>query len=269
MSNMRQDNRPQGAAYLTHGSLSALAGIRHGFFTRQGGVSTDIYASLNCGVGSKDDQGLVRENRARVTAALGVPDDRLATPYQVHGTNVIVVETAWETGKGPKADAVVTNRPGIAVGVGTADCGPIVLADGRAGVVGAAHAGWRGALAGITDAAVAAMERLGARREDIVAVLGPAISQANYEVGAELVDRFTDDDAGNARFFLPSLRPGHAMFDLPGYIVARLEAAGVTAAAIGLCTYADPHRFYSYRRATHRGEPDYGRLLSAVVIAGD
>lgn len=254
---------------LTHDKLEALSGIRHGFFTRRGGVSADIYASLNCGIGSKDDQVLVRENRARVTAALGVAADRLATPYQVHGIEAVVVEKAWETGGGPKADAVVTKRPGIAVGVGTADCGPILLADGKAGVVGAAHAGWRGALAGVAEAAVEAMERLGAHREDMVAVLGPTISQANYEVGGEVVDRFTETAADNGRFFSPAERPGHAMFDLPGYIVARLRAAGVDAVSIGLCTYADAGRFYSYRRATHRGESDYGRLLAAIVLAGD
>jgi YfiH family protein len=244
-----------------------LPGIRYGFFTRQGGVSGDIYASLNCGIGSRDDQSLVRENRARVTAALGVAPDRLATPYQVHGTEPITVEAAWEPGTGPMADAVVTTRPGIAVGVGTADCGPIILADGRAGVIGAAHAGWRGALAGVGEAAIAAMERLGAHREDMVAVLGPAISQKNYEVGGEMVERFAAADADNTRFFLPSERPGHAMFDLPGYILARLADAGVKAASLDRCTYADPDRFYSYRRATHRGETDYGRLLSAIVIA--
>ena len=250
---------------LTH-DLLALPGISHGFFTREGGVSTGLYASLNCGVGSGDERGLVMENRARVTEALGVAADRLATPYQVHGTDAVIVETAWEPGQGPRADAVVTNRPGVAVGVGTADCGPILLADTTARVVGAAHAGWRGALAGVAEAAVEAMVVLGARRERIVAVLGPSISQANYEVGPELVGQFTDADPANARFFVPSERPRHALFDLPGYTIARLKAAGVTAANMGLCTYADETRFYSYRRTTHRGEADYGRLISAIVI---
>ena len=251
--------------FITHESL-VLPGIAHGFFTRQGGVSSGLYASLNCGTGSKDDRTLVLENRARVAEALGVAADSLATPYQVHGTDAVAVEAAWQPGKGPKADAVVTNRPGVALGIGTADCGPILFADAEARVIGAAHAGWRGALAGVAEAAIAAMERLGARRERIVAVLGPSISQANYEVGPELVARFTAADPANARFFAPSPRDGHALFDLPAYTVARLTAAGVTAANMALCTYAEPERFYSYRRATHLGEADYGRLLSAIVL---
>ena len=255
----------EAATPLTH-DLLALPGIRHGFFTREGGVSTGLYASLNCGTGSRDDRALVLENRARVTAALGVAADRLATPYQVHGTEAVVVDSVWQPGQGPKADAVVTDRPGIALGIGTADCGPILFADASAHVIGAAHAGWRGALAGVAEAAIAAMEGLGARRENIVAVLGPSISQANYEVGPELVGQFTAADPANARFFVPSPRDGHALFDLPGYTVARLQAAGVKAANMDLCTYAEPERFYSYRRATHLSEPDYGRLLSAIVL---
>jgi YfiH family protein len=231
-----------------------------------GGVSTGFYASLNCGVGSGDDRALVMANRARVTEALGVAADRLATPYQVHGTDAAAVETVWAPGQGPRADAVVTDRPGVALGVGTADCGPILFAEPQARVIGAAHAGWRGALSGIAEAAIAAMEALGARRERIVAVLGPSISQANYEVGPELVAQFTGADPDNARFFAPSPRDGHALFDLPGYTIARLTAAGVTAANMDLCTYAEPERFYSYRRATHRGEADYGRLVSAIVL---
>ena len=245
----------------------ALPGIAHGFFTRAGGVSTGLYASLNCGIGSKDARERVLENRARVAAALGVAADRLATPYQVHGTDAVIVEAAWEPGKGPKADAVVTNRPGVALGIGTADCGPILLRRRQARVIGAAHAGWRGRIAGVAEAAIAAMVMLGARRERIVAVLGPSISQANYEVGPELVAASPRPMPANARFFVASPRAGHALFDLPGYTVARLEAAGVTAADMGLCTYAEPERFYSYRRATHRGEPDYGRLLSAIVLS--
>ena len=252
--------------FLTHPSL-ALPGIAHGFFTRAGGVSTGLYASLNCGIGSEDARELVMENRARVSAALGVAADRLATPYQVHGTEAVIVEAVWEPGNGPKADAVVTNRPGVALGIGTADCGPILLADATAHVIGAVHAGWRGAIDGIAEAAIAAMVTLGARRERMVAVLGPSISQANYEVGPELIARFTHDNAGNARYFVASPRPGHALFDLPGYTIGRLKAAGVTATDMGLCTYAEPERFYSYRRATHQGEPDYGRQLSAIVLS--
>ena len=252
--------------FLTH-DLLALPGIRHGFFTREGGVSTGLYASLNCGIGSADDRAHVLENRARASAALGVAADRLATPFQVHGTDAVIVETAWAPGMGPKADAVVTNRPGVALGIGTADCGPILLADATARVIGAAHAGWRGAIDGIAEAAIEAMVMLGARRERMVAVLGPSISQANYEVGPELVARFTHDNAANARYFVPSERPRHALFDLPAYTVGRLKAAGITAVDVGLCTYAEPQRFYSYRRATHQGEPDYGRLLSAIVLS--
>jgi polyphenol oxidase len=184
----------------------------------------------------------------------------------VHGTNAVIVDTVWPTGQGPQADAVVTDRRGIAVGVGTADCGPVLLADAEAHVVGAAHAGWRGALAGVVESAIAAMERLGARRERIVAVLGPMISQRNYEVGRDVIEAFTQADRSSARFFMPSERAGHALFDLPGYIVARLLAAGIAADDMRLCTYADPVRFYSYRRATHQSEPDYGRLLSAIAI---
>jgi YfiH family protein len=251
---------------LTHGLLDVVPGIRHGFFTRDGGVSIGIYKSLNCGTGSRDDRALVFKNRSRAAAALGLPPSRLATPYQVHGTHAEIVDIVWPTGQGPKADAVVTNRRGIAVGVGTADCGPVLFADAEARVVGAAHAGWRGALAGILESAIVAMEQLGARRERIVGVLGPMISQRNYEVGRDVIDAFTAADRRNQRFFAPSQRAGHAMFDLPGYIIARLLAAGVVADDMRLCTYADPERFYSYRRATHLGEGDYGRLLSAIAI---
>jgi YfiH family protein len=246
--------------------LAALPGIRHGFFTRAGGVSEGIYASLNCGIGSKDDRANVLENRRRVAAELGAQADRLATPYQVHSADAVVVETAWAPGKGPRADATVTARPGIVLGVGTADCGPILFADPGARVIGAAHAGWRGARAGIGEATVAAMEGLGARRDRIVAALGPTISQANYEVGPEVYDTFVGDDLSNARFFTPSRVTGRFMFDLPGFIASQLVATGVTAGVLQLCTYADESRFFSYRRATHRREPDYGRLLSAIVL---
>lgn len=253
---------------LTHPLLD-LPGIRHGFFTRLGGVSSGLYASLNCGVGSHDERDHVLQNRGRVATALGVAPDRLATPYQVHSAVTVTVVDAWKPGEGPKADAVVTDRPGMAVGVGSADCGPTLFADPDAGVIGAAHSGWRGALSGVLESAIDAMEKLGADRARIVAVLGPTISAANYEVGADLVAAFEKADPDNAGFFRPGPREGHAMFDLPGYIVARLTAAGVKAASLGLCTYADPKRFYSYRRMTHRGEADYGRLLSAIAMETD
>jgi YfiH family protein len=244
-----------------------LPGIRHGFFTREGGVSSGIYASLNCGVGSNDDRALVLENRARVTAALGAPAERLATPYQVHGTTTVTVTEAWQPGEGPKADAVATNVPGIVLGVGSADCGPILFADGEAGVIGAAHSGWRGALAGIGESAVRAMEALGAQRKHIVAVLGPTISQPSYEVGAEVRLQFVTANEADTRFFAPSERDGRYLFDLPGMIVARLEALGIAASWTGHDTYGDEARFFSYRRTTHRKETDYGRQLSAIMLA--
>ncbi len=247
----------------------ALPGVAHAFFTRSGGVSTGIYRGLNTGIGSNDSREAVFENRARAARHLGTTLDRLATPYQVHGTEAVIVEAVWGPGLGPKADAVVTNRPGIAVGAGAADCGPVLFADCGAHVVAAAHAGWKGAFAGILESTLAGMEKLGAARKNVVAVLGPTISASAYEVGAEFVARFLEASADNSRFFRPSERAGHSMFDLPAYIVARLEAAGVgEASALNLCTYADEARFYSYRRATHRGEPDYGRLLSAITLTG-
>ncbi|MCX5495186.1 peptidoglycan editing factor PgeF [Kaistia dalseonensis] len=253
---------------ITADALSALPGIRHGFYTRAGGVSDGIYASLNCGVGSADERLNVLENRARVTADLGVAPDRLATPYQVHSPDVVVVDEVWAPGAGPKADAVVTARPGIAIGIGTADCGPILFADAEARVIGAAHSGWKGAFTGVLEATVAAMEGLGARRERIVAVLGPTISAAAYEVGPEFHARFVAADPANARFFVRSERPEHHRFDLPAYIGMRLRAARLgTVDDLALCTYADPARFFSYRRTTHAAEPDYGRLLHAIALA--
>ena len=256
------------ASMITHPLLSGLPGIRHGFFTREGGVSTGIYRSLNCGMGSDDKREHVLENRARVTAALGVAPDKLATPYQVHSADAIIVADVWEPGKGPKADAVVTDRPGIALGVGSADCGPTLFADAGAGVIGAAHSGWRGALSGVLESTVEAMEKLGAKRNRIIAALGPTISQTNYEVSAEFRQKFLAADSQNVVFCRPALRPDHYLFDLPGFIISRLEKAGVAAASVGLCTYADEARFFSYRRTTHRGEADYGRLLSAIVLEG-
>ena len=248
-------------------ALSALPGIAHGFFTRDGGVSEGLYATLNVGLGSEDARDAVIENRARVARALGLADEALAMPYQVHSPDVVVVEEPWPHGEGPHADAVVTARPGLAVGVATADCGPILFADANGRAVGAAHAGWKGAIGGVIEATIAAMEGLGARRSDIVAVLGPTISAEAYEVGPEFVERFVAEDAGHRRFFRPSARAGHAMFDLPAFIVMRLEAAGVGRAEnLALCTYSDEDRFFSYRRTTHRAEPDYGRLVSAIAL---
>jgi purine-nucleoside/S-methyl-5'-thioadenosine phosphorylase / adenosine deaminase len=249
-------------------SLAELARIRHGFFTRSGGVSQGAYASLNGGIGSGDAPAKVGENRARMAAALGVAPECLLTPYQIHSPDVVVAEAPWPRAARPRADAVVTRRPGLAIGVSTADCGPLLLADAEAGVIGAAHAGWRGALDGVVEAVVDAMERQGARRARIIAALGPTIRQANYEVGPEFVERFLAADGTNARFFKPSPRAGHAMFDLPGYIAARLHKTGIAGFEdLGLCTYAEPDRFYSYRRATRLGEPDYGRHINAIALA--
>jgi len=254
---------------LTSTALSELDGIRHAFFTRAGGVSDGVYASLNSGIGSDDAPDRVAENRARMAGALGVTPVSLLTAYQVHSPTVAVAERPWSLAERPRADAIVTNVPALAVGVSTADCGPVLMADPQARVVGAAHAGWRGALGGVLEATVAVMERIGADRRRMVAVLGPTISQANYEVGAELVTQFVADDPGNARFFAPAEREGHAWFDLPGYIVDRLRRASVGSVdSLDCCTYADPDRFYSYRRSTHRHEPDYGRHVNAIVLTG-
>jgi YfiH family protein len=249
--------------------LSRLPGIRHAFFTRQGGVSEGVYASLNGGVGSDDGQDKVRENRARMAAAVGVTPERYLTCYQIHSPDVITVDTPWPADARPRADAMVTRVPGIALGISTADCGPVLFADADAQVIGAAHAGWRGAFTGVLEATLAAMEKLGARRERIEVALGPMIRQQNYEVGPEFVARFEDADADNARFFAPSKRTGHAMFDLPGYITKRLRSADIERIDdLGLCTCADGERFYSYRRMTLRGEPDYGRHINAIVLNG-
>ncbi|WP_269930627.1 peptidoglycan editing factor PgeF [Aminobacter sp. HY435] len=240
-------------------------GIRHGFFTRIGGVSEGIYKGLNIGVGSDDDQSLVTENRRRVASWMGVAPDHLLSLYQVHSPDVIVA-TGPFSGARPKADAIVTNRPGLALGASSADCGPVLFADPQARVIGAAHAGWKGAFTGVLENTVAAMEGLGAQRERIIAVLGPSISAANYEVGPEFVARFTDHDADNAQYFAPSQNPGHSMFDLNRYTVDRLRRAGVAAGMLGRCTYAEEDLFYSYRRTTHRKEADYGRQISAIAL---
>jgi YfiH family protein len=241
------------------------SGIRHGFFTRKGGVSSGIYAGLNVGAGSGDDRASVAENRARVARWMGVAPDALVSVHQIHSLDALVVTGPWGAER-PKADAMVTATPGIAIGVLAADCGPVLFADPQARVVGAAHAGWKGALTGVLESTVAAMEGLGAKRSNIVAELGPSISGRNYEVGPEFVARFAEASPGNGRYFKPSPRPGHAWFDLNRYTVDRLNAAGVKADFLDRCTYADEEDFYSYRRATHRGEPDYGRQISAIVL---
>jgi hypothetical protein len=250
-------------------SLSKLTGIRHGFFTRVGGVSEGIYQSLNGGIGSEDSPAKVAENRARMAKHLGVTPDHFLTCYQIHSPEVVVAETPWPASERPRADAIVTRTPNLAIGISTADCGPVLLADPEARVIGAAHAGWRGALTGVIEQTVAAMEKLGAKRGRIVAAAGPMIRQPNYEVGQDLLDRFVAIEPNTIRFFKPAKRPGHSMFDLAGYVVSRLRRAEVAEIEdLGLCTYADPAQFYSYRRATHQTEPDYGRHINAIALAG-
>jgi polyphenol oxidase len=250
-------------------SLQALAGLRHAFFTREGGVSGGIYDSLNSGLGSGDAAGHVTENRARMAQALGVAPGRLVTAYQIHSPDVVIADAPWTPEMRPKADAIVTRVPGLAIGVSTADCGPLLFADAQAGVIGAAHAGWRGAFGGVIEATVAAMETLGAERSRVVAALGPLIRQHNYEVSADFRAQFLRADAAYERFFADGVRDGHAMFDLPGFIASRVQEAGIGRFQdIAVCTYEDPDRFYSYRRSVHRAEPDYGRHVNAIVLTG-
>ncbi len=251
---------------MTFGSslLAAIPGLRHAFFSREGGVSGGIYEGLNGGLGSNDDAAHV-ENRRRMAAQMGVAPDRLINVHQIHSPDAIVATGPW-SGDKPRADALVTRTEGIALGVTAADCGPVLFVDPAARVIGAAHAGWKGALTGIIESTVDAMEKLGADRSGIVAAIGPLIRQHSYEVGGEFVERFLDASADNAAFFIPSERSGHSMFDLAGYIRMRLENAGVLMIDdIGVDTYSD-ERFYSYRRSVHRKEPDYGRHIHAIAL---
>jgi polyphenol oxidase len=241
----------------------ALA-TQHGFFTRKGGASSGIFAGLNCGTGSSDQAEIVSINRARVADAMGVAPQALVTVHQVHSDRVIPI--IGPLAGQPQADALVTATPGVLLAVLTADCQPVLFHDSAAGVIGAAHAGWRGAVDGVLEATVAAMEDLGARRTDIKAVIGPTISQAAYEVGPEFLDRFREEDPENVRFFA-SGQGDRMLFDLPGYGLHRLRAAGVGHAEwTGHCTYRDAVRFYSFRRTTHAGEADYGRLISTIRL---
>ncbi|MFG6529853.1 MULTISPECIES: peptidoglycan editing factor PgeF [unclassified Sulfitobacter] len=242
----------------------ALAPLRHGFFTRRGGASSGVFSGLNCGSGSSDQSEIVRINRARAAEAMGLPADHLVGVHQVHSATVVTVTEPHDDK--PRADALVTKTPGIALSILTADCQPVLFADAQAGVVGAAHAGWRGALDGILEATVDAMVDLGATREKITAVIGPSISQRAYEVGPEFLDNFMNADPEFARYFAQG-EGDRLHFDLPGFGLNRLRAAGVGHAEwTRHCTYADPSRFYSYRRTTHAKEADYGRLLSAITL---
>lgn len=250
---------------ITH-SLLDKAGVRHGFFTRQGGVSTGIHASLNTGVGSTDNPAAVAENRRRVAAHMGgVPDD-FAACYQIHSSLARVAEAGWK-GDRPEGDATVTAAPSVICAVLTADCAPVLLADPEAGIVGAAHAGWKGALDGVIHSTVAAMQALGAEPRRMVAVVGPCIAQASYEVGADFQGRFDHHDPGSGRFFAPGAAPDKRLFDLPGFVLWRLEQAGVGDAAwTGHDTRVDEVRFFSNRRAWLNGEPDFGRMMSAISL---
>jgi YfiH family protein len=241
--------------------------VAHGFFTREGGVSRGIYASLNCGRGSKDDKDDVEVNRGRVLKALGLADDSLVTLYQVHSPVVIQVDKVLSRAEAPRADAMVTTVAGIALGILTADCAPILFADAEAGVVAGAHAGWRGAKGGVIEATVAAMLERGAAKTRIAAAVGPCIGKDSYEVGPEFPAPFLADDAAHLRFFRPAARPGHFMFDLGGYVEARLEATGIgRVGRLAHDTCGEADRFFSYRRACQTGEGDYGRLLSVIAL---
>ncbi len=243
----------------------ALAGTRHGFLGRRGGVSTGLVAGLNVGIGSSDDPVAISENRLRATNAVA-PGARLVTVYQVHSAAVVVADQ-WPDDARPHADAIVSAKPGMVLGILTADCAPVLFADAEAGVIGAAHAGWKGALGGVTDATIAAMETLGARRDRIAAAIGPCIAQRSYEVDAAFAERFVAADRANERFFTVGGRAGHFQFDLEAYVAKQIAGAGVRrVAALGLDTYAQPERFFSFRRATHAGEPDYGRQISLIGL---
>lgn len=250
-------------------TFAKSAGIRHGFFTRENGTSSGLYASLNCGPGSDDDAQCVTRNRARAMAALDVEPERLCTVHQMHGVEVVVPDGPWSDGERPKADALVTRAANLAIGILTADCAPLLMADHANGVIAAVHCGWKGALGGVVEAALQAMTTLGADRAQIVAAVGPCIAQNSYEVGPEFFDTFTRDDAANEDFFVPSPKDEHWQFDLRGFVGHRLNNAGVERVELlRRDTCAEKAKFFSYRRATHRNEPDYGRQLSAIVLGG-
>jgi purine-nucleoside/S-methyl-5'-thioadenosine phosphorylase / adenosine deaminase len=252
---------------LTISTLNAASGVRHAFFGRGGGVSTGLYTSLNCGFGSGDDAAKVARNRELAMGGIDLEGERLVTAYQVHSNAVARVERPWRREDAPQVDAMVTKEPGLALGILTADCVPILLADQDAKVIGAAHAGWRGALNGIAEAVVSAMVELGARREAIAAGIGPAIGHASYEVGPEFPAPFLEQVSDNADLFYDSPRAGHAFFDIKAYVARQLGAAGVGEVQVLPCdTCAEESRFFSYRRSCHRGEADYGRGLSAITL---
>jgi polyphenol oxidase len=247
-------------------TAASLSPFRHGFFGRTGGVSSGLYDSLNCGLGSNDDRAAVLENRQRVAAALDLATAPVLTCHQIHSADAVIVTEPWQPGAQPKADALITNRPGLLLGTLAADCMPILFADAEAGVVAAAHAGWKGALGGVAEATLKQMETLGAERKRVHAVIGPCISQTNYEVGPEFLKSFIDADPAFAQFFTKPEAGGRPRCDLPGFMLAKLRAADVASAvSLGLCTYQHTDRFYSYRRTTHRREDDYGRQIAVIA----
>ncbi len=255
------------ALRVQHPALSDLADINHGFFTRNGGTSDDPYHSLNCGYGSSDEREQVTLNRAKVADCLSVPLSQLTTAHQTHSANAVITDKPFSQDDLPKADAIVTNTPGLAVAVLTADCGPLLFADPQARVVAAAHAGWRGAFGGIIESTIEAMQSLGAKADQMIAILGPTISATNYEVDKAFQQHFLEQSAINERYFTDVGKTGHVQFDLPAYITTRLEGLGVKQAInMNLCTYGEEDRFFSFRRATHRAEPDYGRQISAIAL---
>lgn len=252
---------------ITLGTLNELEGVRHAFFTRAGGVSEGLYATNNCGFGSGDDPARVAENRRRSIVRLEMPPEALTTVHQVHGRDVALVDKPWAHAQAPRADAMVTNKRGVTLGILTADCAPILFVDPEAKVIGAAHAGWKGAISGVGEATVAKMCELGAQASRIHAVIGPCIAQRSYEVGPEFPERFLQQDAANGDFFAPSPRPGHFMFDLLGYLGRRLGTLNLRfVSGVPYDTCREEDRFFSYRRATLRGEPDYGRNLSVIAL---
>jgi polyphenol oxidase len=252
---------------LTHGTFNDIDGVRHAFFTREGGVSEGLYTSLNCGLGSGDDIDKVATNRGRTMAGIDLPPQALVTAYQVHSPNIVEVEAPWTRENAPRVDGMVTTKPGIALGILTADCAPVLFADRKARVIGAAHAGWRGAVTGVLDATVAAMSKHGARPETMAAAIGPCIAQRSYEVGPEFPAPFIAADPADAAFFMPSTRAGHFMFDLRGYVAKRLAALGIKhVRQMPNDTCREEDRFFSYRRSCLRGEKDYGRGLSVIAL---
>jgi YfiH family protein len=265
-ANTRWIRNCMSAEFLTADAFQ-LPGMSHGFFTRNGGVSTGAFASLNCSLSGKDDAAAVRENRSRAAAALGLPHRALCGLTQVHGKRVVVAEDAWSEDQRPEADGVVTRRAGLALGIITGDCAPVLFADRSSGVIGGAHAGWRGAVLGVLEETIFAMEGLGAARRDIIAVVGPCIHQPSYEVAADLRDAVLARDPADARFFADGKRAGHWQFDLPGYCAARLSALGVAVSILAHDTLAEKARFFSHRRNTLAGGGPIGHQLSAIAIA--